>query len=119
MQFNYVSLFLNFVFEIKLLKGYKIPNFSTFSREIRESTVDHVVRCPIECGDLALSENSKKKYFPSFLTKCALTWFTTLPSNLIHNWVQLERNFHEQFFRGETQVSLIDLMNVKRFNNEN
>lgn len=29
---------------------------------------------------------------------------------------QLERMFHKQFFRGETKVSLIDLMNVKRYN---
>jgi len=31
----------------------------------------------------------------------------------------LEKNFCEQFFSRETQVRLIDVMNVKSFNNEN
>ena len=44
--------------------------------------------------------------------------FTTLPPNSICNWNQLERTFHEQFFRGETKVNLMDLMNVKRHPDE-
>jgi len=38
--------------------------------------------------------------------------------NSIYNWTQLERIFHEKFFREETRVSLIDLMNVERCNIE-
>jgi len=55
-------------------------------------------------------------YFPRSLTRNAFTWFTTLPLNWIYTWAQLERVFHEHFFRGETKVSLIDLETTKHFN---
>nr|KYP46500.1 Transposon Ty3-I Gag-Pol polyprotein [Cajanus cajan] len=58
------------------------------------------------------------KYFPSLLTKHAFTWFTTLPPNSINTWVQSEGSFHEHFFREETKVSIVDLMNVKRQSHE-
>lgn len=54
------------------------------------------------------------KYFPSSLTKNAFTWFTTLPPNSIQTWAQLERNIHDQFYRGDTKIKLIDLANIER-----
>lgn len=47
------------------------------------------------------------KYFPSSLTKNALTWFMKLPP-------QLERLFHEQFYMGQSKISLKELANIKR-----
>ena len=58
------------------------------------------------------------KYFLSSLTKNAFTWFATLQPNSIHSWDNLERCFHEQFFKGEMKVSLIDLFKVKRLPGE-
>lgn len=84
----------------------------------RESIIEHVARYQIERGDLTIDEFLKMKYFPSSLTKSFFTWFTILPPNSIYTWVQLERVFHEHFFRGETQVILIDLATMKRFNIE-
>jgi len=80
--------------------------------------VEHVARFQIECGDLDIDEFLKMKYFPSSYMKNAFTWFTTLPPNLIYSWAQLERVFHEHFFRGETKVSLVDLVTIKLFNSE-
>jgi hypothetical protein len=54
------------------------------------------------------------KYFPNSLTKNAFTWFTTLPPHSIHNWAQLERLFHEQFYMGQTKISLKELASVRR-----
>lgn len=67
---------------------------------------------------MTIDEFLKLKYFPSSLTKSVFTWFTTLPQNLFYTWAQLERLFHEHFFRGETWVNLIDLATMKRFNSE-
>lgn len=72
----------------------------------------------MKCGHMTTNEYLRMKYFPSSLTKNAFTWFTTLPLYLIFYWTQLERMFHEQFFKGEIKVSLINLMNVKRCNVE-
>ena len=68
----------------------------------------------IEAGEIANNENLRIKYFPSSLTKNAFSWFTTLPANSIHNWNQLERLFHEQFYMGQTKISLKELASVKR-----
>ncbi|XP_050909448.1 uncharacterized protein LOC127123255 [Lathyrus oleraceus] len=67
-----------------------------------------------EVGDLANSENIRMKYFPSSLTKNAFTWFTTLPPNSIDTWPHLERLFHEQFYMGQTKISLKELSSIKR-----
>jgi hypothetical protein len=58
------------------------------------------------------------KYFPSSLTKNAFTWFTTLPPHSIFNWNQLEKAFHEQFYMGQSKISLKELANVRRKTHE-
>ena len=65
-------------------------------------------------GELAGNEYLKIRYFPSSLTKNGFTWFSNLQPNSIHSWVQLERSFHDQFFRGELKVTLSNLFTVKR-----
>ncbi|XP_016206208.1 uncharacterized protein LOC107646541 [Arachis ipaensis] len=100
-------------------KGLEIPKSLTkFSREENESTVEHIARYTVEIGEAASNEYLKMRYFPSSLTKNAFTWFSNLRPNSIHSWVQLERNFHDQFFRGELKVSLTDLFSVKRVEGE-
>ncbi|XP_027337099.1 uncharacterized protein LOC113850751 [Abrus precatorius] len=114
----FVSAFSEAILQAELPRGWKVPKFTKFAGDSGESTVEHITRYAIECGDLARNEDLKLKYFPSSLTKGAFTWFTTLPPNSIHNWNQLERRFHEQFFRGEAKVSLMDLVNIKRIHHE-
>uniref|UniRef100_A0A151UFP1 Retrotransposable element Tf2 n=2 Tax=Cajanus cajan TaxID=3821 RepID=A0A151UFP1_CAJCA len=114
----FVSAFPDHVTQIELPRGTKVPNFLKFAGALNESTVEHIARYLVECGDLANNEYLKMKYFPSLLTKHAFTWFTTLPPNSINTWVQSEGSFHEHFFREETKVSIVDLMNVKRQSHE-
>ncbi|XP_050897364.1 uncharacterized protein LOC127104207 [Lathyrus oleraceus] len=98
----------------KLPRGCKIPKFTKFSGDTSESTIEHIARYMTEAGDLANSENLRMKYFPSSLTKNTFTWFTTLPPNFIDAWPQLERLFHEQFYMGQTKISLKELASIKR-----
>ncbi|XP_027368230.1 uncharacterized protein LOC113874205 [Abrus precatorius] len=114
----FVSAFSEAILQAELPRSWKVLKFSKFVRKSGESTVEHIARYIIKCGDLARNEDLKLKYFLSSLTKEAFAWFTTLPSNSIHNWNQLERRFHEQFFRGKAKVSLMDLVNIKRMHNE-
>ncbi|XP_057421488.1 uncharacterized protein LOC130715404 [Lotus japonicus] len=111
---HFASAFSEFVLQTELPRGWKVPKFTKFSGDTGESTVEHIARYQTEAGDIANNENLKMKYFPSSLTKNAFTCFTTLLPNSIHNWTQLERVFHEQFFRGESKVSLKELASVKR-----
>ena len=67
---------------------------------------------------LGIDENLKMKYFPNSLTKNAFTWFTTLTPYSIQNWTQLERLFHEQFYVGQSKISLKESASVKRSSSE-
>ncbi|XP_058746464.1 uncharacterized protein LOC131619378 [Vicia villosa] len=111
---NYTSRLSDYVLQTELSRGRKIPKFIKFSGDTSESTTEHIVRYMIEAGDLANNEDLRMKYFPSSLTKNAFTWFTTLPPNSIDTWSQLERLFHEQFYMGQTKISLKELDSIKR-----
>jgi len=58
------------------------------------------------------------KYFPSSLTKNAFMWFTTLPPHSIFSWNQLEKASHEQFYMGQSKISLKELASVRRRTHE-
>ncbi|XP_050891056.1 uncharacterized protein LOC127096543 [Lathyrus oleraceus] len=111
---NYSSPLSEYVLQTELPRGCKIPKFTKFSGDTSESTIEHIARYMTEAGDLANSENLRMKYFPSSLTKNAFTWFTTLPPNSKYAWPQLERLFHEQFYMGQTKISLKELASIKR-----
>ncbi|CAJ2657252.1 unnamed protein product [Trifolium pratense] len=115
---NFVSAFNEYVLQTELPRGWKVPKYTKFAGDTNESTVEHIARYLAESGNLANNENLRMKYFPNSLTKNAFTWFTTLPPNSIHSWAQLERTFHEQFYMGQTKISLKELASVKRKNQE-
>ncbi|XP_050919575.1 uncharacterized protein LOC127137133 [Lathyrus oleraceus] len=95
-------------------RGWKVPKFAVFIGDTEESTLEHVARYQTEVGDIDNNEDLKLKYFPSSLTKNAFTWFTVLPPQSIQTWTQLERLFHEQFYMGQSKISLKELASVKQ-----
>ncbi|XP_050919326.1 uncharacterized protein LOC127136855 [Lathyrus oleraceus] len=111
---TYSSLLPDFVLQTKLPRGWKVPKFTKFAGDTEESTVEHVARYQTEVGDIANNVDLKMKYFPSSFTKNAFTWFTTLPPQSIHMWMQLERLFHEHFYMGQSKISLKELASIKR-----
>jgi len=115
---KFVSPLSELVLQSKLPRGYKNPKFTKFAGDTSESIVEHIARYMIEAGGLANDENLRLKYFPNSLTKNAFTWFTTLTPHSIQNWTQLERLFHEQFYMGQSKISLNELASVKRNHTE-
>ncbi|XP_015949653.1 uncharacterized protein LOC107474543 [Arachis duranensis] len=100
-------------------RGVKNPKIITkFAGEVRESTTEHVARYLVEIENLTNDENLKMKFFPSSLTKNAFTWFSNLRPNSITTWNQLETAFHAQFYRGEMNVSVTDLVALKHEDGE-
>ena len=74
-----------------------ILDFSFFSKEDGQSTLEHVARFTVQCGELANYENFyrlKLRLFPNSWTRAAFTWYTTLPRNSIQSWQEMERQFH-------------------------
>ena len=115
---NFVSALSEYVLMTELPRNWKVPKFTKFVGETNESTVEHIARYLTEAGDIVHNENLKMKYFPSSLTKNAFTWSTTLPPHSIFSWNQLEKAFHEQFYMGQSKISLKELANVRRRTDE-
>ncbi|KAK2450508.1 hypothetical protein QL285_009621 [Trifolium repens] len=115
---NFVSALSEYVLQAELPRGWKIPKFTKFAGDTNESTVEHIARYLAEAGNLANNEDLRMKFFPNSLTKNAFTWFTTLPPHSIHTWTQLERLFHEQFYMGQSRISLKELASMKRKTSE-
>ena len=102
-------------------RGYKIPDFSLFSREDGQSTLEQVARFTVQCGELANYENFyhfKLRLFPNSLTRASFTWYTTLPRNSIQSWQEMESQFHTQFFRADFEVCIVELSRVTQKNGE-
>jgi len=113
-RLNFVSALSEYVLMSELPRNWNFPKFTKFVGETNQSTVEHIARYLMEAGDIANDENLKMKYFPSSLTKNTLTGFTTLPPQSIFSWNQLEKAFHEQFYMGQSKISLKELANVRR-----
>ncbi|XP_050895285.1 uncharacterized protein LOC127101898 [Lathyrus oleraceus] len=111
---NYTLPLAEYVLHTDVPLRTKIPKFTKFVGDTTESTIEHVARYLIEAGDMSNKESIRMKFFPSSLTKNAFRWFTTLPQNFIHSWNQLEIMFHEQFYMGQTKISLKELASVRR-----
>lgn len=109
---NYSSSWSEYILQIEFPR-LKVPKFTNFLGDTSESIVEHVARYPTKVGDLPNNKNLRIKHFPSFLTKNAFTWFTTLPASSIHDWTRLEILFHEQFYMGRSKISLKQLASIK------
>src|SRR5687767_10450 len=60
---------------------YKVPDFTKFSGMDDTSTVEHVNRFIIQCGEAATQDALRVRLFSSSLSGSAFQWFTTLPPN--------------------------------------
>ena len=70
-------------------RGYRIPDFSLFFGEDDQSTLEHVARFIVQCGELANFENFyhfKLRRFPNSLIGETFIWCRTLPRNSIQSW---------------------------------
>jgi len=116
---NVVSPILGYVLQIELPRGYEIPKFTTFAVDTSDSTLEHIAHYLTEAGDIANNDNFRLNFFfPNSLTKNAFTRFNMLAPHFIQHWTQLERLFHEEFYMGQSRISLKELVSVRRQSTE-
>ena len=77
--------------QLPLPHNYKLSDFSKFSGQGEVSTVEHINRFIIQCGEAAQQDALKVYLFSMSLSGSAFTWFTTLPANSIIYWADLEK----------------------------
>ncbi|GKV04390.1 hypothetical protein SLEP1_g16548 [Rubroshorea leprosula] len=90
-------------------RGFKVPEFTLFFGEVGQSTIEHIGRFTIQCGEASGDDNLKLRLFPSSLIATAFTWYLSLPQNSVYSWRQIEDLFHTQFYRCGPEVSMVDL----------
>ncbi|GKV18516.1 hypothetical protein SLEP1_g28883 [Rubroshorea leprosula] len=94
-------------------RGFKVLEFTLFSGDGGYSTIEHIGRFTIQCGEASGDDNPKLRLFPNSLTSTTLTWYLGLPQNSVYTWRQMEDLFHIQFYRSEPEVSMADLSRLE------
>ena len=104
--------------QIPLPHKYKIPDFTKFLGQGDVSIVEHVNRFILQFEEAANQDPLSVRLFSLSLSGSAFAWFTTLPANSILYWADLEKQFHQFFFSGITELKLIDLTSLRQRNVE-
>ena len=104
--------------QIALSHHYRVSDFTKFSGQGVMSTVEHVNRFLIQCGEATGIDALKICLFPLLLFGSAFAGFSSLPANSIITWADLEKKFHKYFFIGVHEMKLTDLMAVRQRNDE-
>jgi len=103
---------------IPLPNWYKVPHFTKFSGQDDTSTMEHINRFIIQCGEAANRDELRVRLFSSSLSGSAFTWFMSLPPNSVITWADLEKQFHKYFFSGVHEKKITDLVKLKQRNDE-
>ena len=104
--------------QITFPQRFKVPDFTRFSGQDETSTIEHVTRFIIQCGEAGANSALRVRLFSSSLSVPAFSWFTSLPANSIQSWEDLEERFHGYFFSGVHEMKITDLTNLKQRNDE-
>ena len=104
--------------QIPFPQRFKVPDFTKFSGQDETSTIEHVTRFIIQCGEAGSNSALRVWLFSSSLSGPAFSWFTSLPANSIQNWEDLEEKFHGYFFSGVHEMKITDLTNLRQRNDE-
>jgi hypothetical protein len=75
-------------------KGYKVPEFVLFSDEEKKSTIEHIARFSVQCGEARSKDYLELRLFANSLTKSAFPWYMNIPPHSINSWYDLESKFH-------------------------
>jgi hypothetical protein len=103
---------------VALSTNYRLPEFTKFTSQDSISTIEFVSRYLTQLGEASLEETHRVCFFSLSLSGPAFTWFSSLTTNYITNWSDLEKKFYTYFYTRTGERKIIDLMNMKQRTNE-
>ena len=104
--------------QIPLPHKYKMPDFTKFSGQGDVSAMEYVNKFLLQLREAGNHDALRVRLFSLSLSGSAFAWFTTLPANSILHWADLERQFHQFFYSGVTELKLTDLTGLRQRNDE-
>jgi hypothetical protein len=81
----YRTLYQSGYNQIPFPPRFKVPKFTKFSGQDKTSTMEHITRFIIQCGEVGNVDALRIQLFSSSLSRPAFPWFTSLPDNSIIN----------------------------------
>jgi hypothetical protein len=98
---------------IPLPNRYKVPDFTKFSGQDDTSTMEHVNRFIMQCGEAANRDELRVCLFSASLSGSMFTWSISLLKNSVITWADLEKQFHKDFFSGVHEKKITDLVRLR------
>jgi hypothetical protein len=99
---------------IPLPPKYQLPEFTKFSGSKGASSIEHVSRYLAQLGMISVSDPLRVRFFSQSLTRPAFRWYTSLGSDSIRTWKQLEEQFHIQYHSEATEAGIANLAQVRQ-----
>jgi len=81
--------------QIALPSQYRVLDFIMFSGQENKTTVEHISRFLIQCGDASEVDALRIRLFSLSLSGSPFVWFISLPPNSIIILANLEKQFHK------------------------
>ena len=69
-------------------RNYRIPDFTLFTGSGEVSTMEHMGRLTLQCGEV--NEFHRLRLFHGSLSGVAFSWYVSLPANSVESWQQME-----------------------------
>jgi hypothetical protein len=93
-KIGYTKLYPSDYDLIPLPPKYRLPEFTKFNGSEGSSSIEHVSRYLAQLGMISVSDPLRVRFFSQSLTEPAFGWYTSLGSDSIRTWKQLEEQFH-------------------------
>jgi hypothetical protein len=103
---------------VALSTNYRLLEFTKFIGQDSTSTIEHVSQYLTQLGETSIEEARRVCLFSLSLSRPAFTWFSSLTTNSIANWSDLEKKFYTYFYTGTGERKITDLTNMKQRTNE-
>jgi hypothetical protein len=98
--------------------GWCTTDFVKFNGEGNRTTWEHVSQYLVQLGEVSSVDALNVHLFSLLLTDTAFSWFSSLSSNSIDSWEQMERKFYDHFYSPENELKLSDLTPVRQSSDE-
>jgi hypothetical protein len=99
---------------IPLPPKYRLPNFTKFNGSEGSSSIEHMSRYLAQQGMISVLDPLRVRFFSQSLTGPAFGWYTSLGSDSIRTWMQLEEQFHIQYHSEVAEAGIANLAQVRQ-----
>ena len=100
-------------------REFKIPEFVKFTDDDSRTTLKYIGQFIIQCGEASTNDIYKLRLFFYLYRVLHLLGLFHCHPNSVYTFADLEQNFHDYFFIGETELKLSHLTSVKQKTHEN